>query len=219
MPFSPEEIQKKEFLLTLRGYDKEEVRAFLEAVASDYRSLKDAAAARDEVPENAYEAIGREVGTVIQVAKESATQMKRKAEQEAAELRMRADQEAARIREAATNASKRLREEADQYAIEVRAGAEKEAADKIRDSHRKLEKLQSTEAKVRQRLYSLEAMIHNLRQELDMTEATGVEVIDLEGKARGGGAKDTDASGESDEDRGDPAPASVTPIEAGTASE
>ena len=173
MPFSAEEIRGKDFLLTLRGYDKEEVRAFLEAVASDYRSLADAARAGEDVPNDAYEQLGREVGTVIQAAKQSATDMKRQAEADATDLRMRADKEAARIRDAATNAAKRLKDEVDKYAVEVRASAEKEAADKIRDSHRRLERLQNTEAKVRQRLYSLEAMIQNLRQELDVQEAAG----------------------------------------------
>ncbi|MEA2447935.1 MAG: DivIVA protein [Actinomycetota bacterium] len=173
VPFSAEEIRGKDFLLTLRGYDKEEVRAFLDAVASDYKAMADDVRTKEEVPDNAYEQLGREVGTVIQAAKQSATDMKRQAETDAAELRMRADKEAARIRDAATNAAKRLRDEVDKYAIEVRAGAEKEAADKIRDSHRRLERLQSTESKVRQRLYSLEAMIQNLRQELDVQEAAG----------------------------------------------
>ena len=39
MPFSPEEIESKEFLITLRGYDKDEVQAFLRAVAADYRGI------------------------------------------------------------------------------------------------------------------------------------------------------------------------------------
>lgn len=200
MPFSPEEIEKKDFLLTLRGYDKEEVRAFLEAVASDYEALSEAA--RKDVPEEAYEEIGREIGSVMQAAKESAIQMKRQAEADATEFRVRAEKEATRIRDAATNASKRLHDEADgystevrakaegyatelhakadRYSTEVRAKAEKEAADKIRDSRNRLEQLQATEAKVRQRLYSLEAAIKNLRQELDANDATGGrEVIAL----------------------------------------
>ena len=37
MAFTPEEVENKEFLTTMRGYDKEEVDAFLRAVAADYR--------------------------------------------------------------------------------------------------------------------------------------------------------------------------------------
>src|SRR5947208_10105201 len=39
VPFSPEEIESKEFLVVLRGYDKDEVGSFLRAVADDVRSL------------------------------------------------------------------------------------------------------------------------------------------------------------------------------------
>jgi DivIVA domain-containing protein len=34
VPLSPRDIEAKEFLVTLRGYDKDEVRAFLSAVAT-----------------------------------------------------------------------------------------------------------------------------------------------------------------------------------------
>ena len=37
MPFTPEEIESKEFLVVLRGYDKEEVGGFLRAVADHIR--------------------------------------------------------------------------------------------------------------------------------------------------------------------------------------
>ena len=39
MALTPEEIAAKEFLVGLRGYDKEEVRVFLNAVSVDYRAL------------------------------------------------------------------------------------------------------------------------------------------------------------------------------------
>ena len=37
MPFSPDEIETKQFISTLRGFDKDEVSMFLRAVAADYR--------------------------------------------------------------------------------------------------------------------------------------------------------------------------------------
>src|SRR5947208_14833413 len=39
VPVSPEEIESKEFLVVLRGYDKDEVGSFLRAVADDVRAL------------------------------------------------------------------------------------------------------------------------------------------------------------------------------------
>src|SRR5437763_1637579 len=52
MPFRPEEIACKQFLVRARGYDRDEVAAFLRAVAADYeealRALEDAASAGPE---------------------------------------------------------------------------------------------------------------------------------------------------------------------------
>jgi DivIVA domain-containing protein len=39
MPFAPHEIENKKFVIALRGYQTEEVEAFLRAVAADYRAL------------------------------------------------------------------------------------------------------------------------------------------------------------------------------------
>ena len=42
MPFQPEDIAVKQFLVRARGYDRDEVAAFLRAVAADYRQALDA---------------------------------------------------------------------------------------------------------------------------------------------------------------------------------
>jgi DivIVA domain-containing protein len=41
MPFSPDEIEIKEFVPTLRGYGREEVRAYLRSVSEDVRRLEE----------------------------------------------------------------------------------------------------------------------------------------------------------------------------------
>ncbi len=45
MPYRPDEIGRKVFLTTLRGYDRQEVDVFLRAVAEDYAEALEAAAA------------------------------------------------------------------------------------------------------------------------------------------------------------------------------
>lgn len=177
MPFSPEEIESKEFLITLRGYDKDEVQAFLRAVAADYRSLADSSRSSAPVTaSNPFESLGEEVGTVLKVARESANQLRQKAEDEAAAARRRAEEESAALRNAASAAAKRLTEEAERHAIEVRAAAEREAGDRLRETARRVERLQATETKLRQRLYSLEMMLQSMRQELDAADTAGVEL-------------------------------------------
>ncbi len=39
MPLSPDDIERRQFLPALRGYDRDQVDAFLTEVAEDYRSL------------------------------------------------------------------------------------------------------------------------------------------------------------------------------------
>lgn len=177
MPFSPEEIESKEFLITLRGYDKDEVQAFLRAVAADYRSLGDRSAVPTPVStSNPFESLGEEVGTVLKVARESANALRQKAEDEAAAARRRAEEESAALRNAASAAAKRLTEEAERHAIEVRAAAERDAGERLRETARRVERLQGTETKLRQRLYSLEMMLQSMRQELDASDTAGVEI-------------------------------------------
>src|SRR5436853_1174566 len=44
MPFQPEDIARKQFLVRARGYDRDEVAAFLRAVAADYEQALEARA-------------------------------------------------------------------------------------------------------------------------------------------------------------------------------
>ena len=72
MPFSPDEIANQEFLTSVRGYDKDEVRAFLRAVAADLAERGPAAAEHDIGPllESArkVEEVQRAVTAQIEVA-------------------------------------------------------------------------------------------------------------------------------------------------------
>lgn len=178
MPFTPEEIDSKEFLITLRGYDKDEVKAFLKAVAADFRAALDSAPTPTEAPGNAYEALGKDIGNVLQVAKQSADQLKKKAEEEATGMRRRAEEEANTLREAASNAARRLTEEAERHSVQVRAEAERDSAERTTDASRRVDKLQSAESKLRQRLYALEMMLQSMRQELETDDDNGSGVVD-----------------------------------------
>jgi DivIVA domain-containing protein len=59
MPFRPDDIAVKEFLVRARGYDREEVAAFLRAVAADYRQAL-ASVEEARAPEPAAEEPARE---------------------------------------------------------------------------------------------------------------------------------------------------------------
>jgi DivIVA domain-containing protein len=192
VPFTPEEIESKEFLITLRGYDKDEVNAFLRAVSADYRSALSRQGADVSAPSTSYEALGAEISTVLSTAKQSAETIRRRAEDDATELRRRAEEESSQLREAASRAAKRLTEEAEKHSVEVRASAEREASERLRESARRVERLQATETKVRQRLFSLEATLKQIRQELEAVETAGTEAVTTSFLEAGGGDEEAD---------------------------
>jgi DivIVA domain-containing protein len=41
VPLTPEDIEKKEFMVELRGYDKAQVHSFLKQVAAEYREARE----------------------------------------------------------------------------------------------------------------------------------------------------------------------------------
>lgn len=56
MPFLPEDVARKQFLVRARGYDRDEVAAFLRAVAADYeRALSTSSAVQAAPPPSAAE--------------------------------------------------------------------------------------------------------------------------------------------------------------------
>lgn len=150
---SPEEIELKTFSVTLRGFDQEEVSAFLARVAGEYRRLLadlENAARADRAdppaapanadrgpatPSDAFSDLAADINSVLGAAHQAAEQMKTRAAEEADQ--MRAD--AARLRSEADGAraeAERLRAEAEearwaattlsQEAIAVRAEAQRE---------------------------------------------------------------------------------------------
>jgi DivIVA domain-containing protein len=136
-----DKIETKTFPITRRGYDRDEVDAFLRSVAADYRqvvrSAKEAVnaaraaapppppppapAAAPAPPTHAFEDIGGHVTAVLTSAAEAAEEIKASAEKEALAIRHRAREETEHLRRAAAEA---LAE-----AERVRAATEQEAAE------------------------------------------------------------------------------------------
>lgn len=187
MPLSPQDIEHKDFLVTLRGYDKDEVKAFLKTLAADYARALDGGADPPSA-ESAYQAWGQEMADLLQQATKAAERITATATEEAALLRAKAENEAARLRETARDAAARVTEEAerhaekmradaDRYAHDVRTQAESDATQRFADVTKRVERLQATEDSVRTRLGSLEEVLSAMRNDLRPHEEAGV--IDL----------------------------------------
>jgi DivIVA domain-containing protein len=125
MSLTPDEIAAKEFLVGLRGYDKDEVRAFLRMVATSVEEHSAAAAVVPEpaplpdpapepdplpirdyspspapaaAPSSEWADLGEEIAAVLRTAHEQAAGLKAEAEAEADAIRARAEQDAAHLR-------------------------------------------------------------------------------------------------------------------------
>lgn len=90
-----EGIEKAEFSIKVRGYDREEVDGFLSLVASEVRHLLDKLENIDE--EKPFESLGAEAGRLLQLAEDAAKATKAAAETELAQERQAFEAEKSRI--------------------------------------------------------------------------------------------------------------------------
>jgi len=173
-PVLPEDIEGKEFLVSVRGYDRGEVQAFLREVAEHYRKALGGAPPEPE----SFEALGQEIGNILQAARESADAIVRdaqarsdalvkEAESEAEAIRGRLEQERGSVETAARGVRERPAADADIHVQGIRAPAEREATRQSAEVAARVEQLQETETKLRQRLYALQVIVQSLREDLE----------------------------------------------------
>jgi DivIVA domain-containing protein len=116
MSLTPEEIAEKEFLVGLRGYDKDEVRAFLNQVAQAFAAASGGSApAAAAAPAAAsggtdWSNVGDEIAAVLRTAHEQAATLRADAERDVASLRSQAEADA----ETKKAAAERKHSEADE---------------------------------------------------------------------------------------------------------
>jgi DivIVA domain-containing protein len=72
VPFAPHEIENKRFVVALRGYQTDEVDAFLRAVAADYRAVLERAEASERTPAPTEE----EVAAILRAAEREAEEIR-----------------------------------------------------------------------------------------------------------------------------------------------
>jgi DivIVA domain-containing protein len=136
MALTSEEIATKEFLTGLRGYDKDEVRSFLQTVAGEFESAgrgaeaapAPAAPAAGAAAGGDWSNLGDEIAAVLRTAHDQAATLRGEAETEAAKLRGDAQSETSKLRADAEADAARLRDEAQSETSKLRADAEADAA-------------------------------------------------------------------------------------------
>ncbi|MFN2389442.1 MAG: DivIVA domain-containing protein [Actinomycetota bacterium] len=127
MDLSPREIAQKQFSVALRGYEKSEVEAYLTWLVQEVEQAL-AAARAPSTATPGFEALGREVASVLTSARQAADALRARAKEETDALRKEASETAARIREDARQKAETLRassqDEARQVTQKARADAD-----------------------------------------------------------------------------------------------
>ena len=120
MPLTPLDIQNKEFSVTLRGFNREEVNDFLDRLTKDYEEIiKENVQMKEQVESldgklEHYKRIEETLQKAIVIAQDTAEEVKRNASKEAELIRREAEKDAARIiEEARYKASKIIAEHED----------------------------------------------------------------------------------------------------------
>jgi DivIVA domain-containing protein len=127
MAITPAEIANKEFLVGLRGYDKDEVRAYLQTVAAAFDaapSADDATGEADSGGETDLSNLGGQIEAILSTARDEAAKLRAQADSDTAKLRSDADEETAGLRADAEAETAKLRADADAYGESTRAEAE-----------------------------------------------------------------------------------------------
>ena len=145
---TPEDIETASFTVAIRGYDKQEVEAFLADVAEHVRVLTEASG-------SAYVDLGEEMGELLQHARNSADEMTTRAQEEATALRAQVDAEIADKRREADDYVRRSNEDIGDEVKRLRAGAEEQARAIIEDAQRRIVTLQGEEVDARDRIRGL----------------------------------------------------------------
>ena len=180
MSLTPEEVESREFSITLRGFDQSEVIAFLQSVAADYRRALEAVenagadtgrmdrdrarplgrlvpgmgAATDD-----FQTVGEKIADVLRSASDAAVGIRQQARQEAEDMiaaaAERADESeaAAKLHRDAMEAEiAELRHRAEEDAATVLAAAQQQAQAMLADAQRQHQELADAEADIKRRL-------------------------------------------------------------------
>ncbi len=198
-PLTPDQINSKTFSTAMRGYEKDEVDAYLKELSEEYAAaLERPTAAVDPV-----EKLGAEVTDVLRSARDAAEslrerssaeaeQIRKRAAEKALELRRKAQEEAeaaiqsaqaeakktlelaqARaeqaIRQAEEQAARQRREVAEEV-NRIREKTKREAADLLDGAVAKHERLVSHEEQLRARVEAAQASLEELQRALDLAD-------------------------------------------------
>ncbi len=216
-----EQIRRREFVTTRRGYDVEQVREYLEQLARQVdqmetilRAAKLQAGAGERAPTgpaaDPYEQLGQRVADVLRSTDREADRIRRDAKEEAERILREARSEADRIRLDAQSKAERAREEAERALREARARADRTIAGLATRRDALVEQLAAMQERLLNVAHELEAAIERPEDEAELLAS--LEAAAAEPQAAGAGP---DVSVEKDAGAAAPIEGATQPSEAG----
>jgi DivIVA domain-containing protein len=154
MALTPEEIESREFLVAIRGYDKDDVHAFLRQVAAHYREVVDGHA-----PVDPFGELGDEVASIVKAATDEANALKARVHEEAIRTLEAAEAELQAANELRSDAARdaeeimaRARADGERSAEDIRGHAAREAEGLRSNAHREADEMRARASAEAERL-------------------------------------------------------------------
>jgi DivIVA domain-containing protein len=187
-PLAPQDIANRRFATGgRRGYDREQVEAFLHDVARAYaETLADLQRAQSQSGMS-YEQLGREAGAVLEAARQGAESLTKRAHEEvdvmrstarddADEIRREAEGEASEILEKAAQEAERAMREAELVARRLRNVTKRQCSEMLAEATTRQERLAAHERELRRRIADIERVFESFREELDAQDLHVIRV-------------------------------------------
>lgn len=165
-PLDPAHLRSQRFILSLFGYDRAEVQAFLSHLAD---RLEETAPTSIAAPGSApsFEAVGAEVTRILQTATEAAEEMRERLLGETRRAHADAEEEARAIKESAGTQAEEVVAEAERRAGTLVEEAERRAEDLIREAKEEARRIRAADEKARAELAGLTEMLSGVAEELE----------------------------------------------------
>jgi DivIVA domain-containing protein len=189
---APEDIANRRFATGgRRGYDREQVEAFLREVAGTYAESLESLERAQSNSGFSYEQLGREAGAVLEAARQGAESLMKRAQEEvenlrdtargdAEEVRREAEGEASEILEKAAQEAERAMREAELVARRLRNVTKRQCSEMLAEATTRQERLAAHERELRRRIADIERVFESFRAELDSQDLQVIRVEDSE---------------------------------------
>jgi DivIVA domain-containing protein len=172
--YVPAEIREVSFPVSLRGYSRRVVDAYVQHVSRVIEELEVSRSPRSAV-RRALDRVGEQVGGILQRAQNAAEEITTTARQEAEEITALAKAEAAELVVNAGAQADRQRAKAEQIVADAQAAAEKTVAQANAEAAERVRRAEEESAALRQQA---EARIHEIRADTDAVWHERLRLLD-----------------------------------------